>query len=135
MDAKPGGATLARQLFAAALIVIATAPSSAQSGRGLMHGYVAFEDVSYNEMSDGKVHARVELRADSKYSQGAYTAETDTHGSYDFKSIGMGEYILRITSPGYEPYETRLYIPSDFECRLATMLKKVKAKTGRADSR
>jgi hypothetical protein len=133
MESTLSGARFVRQLFAATLVVTAMPP--VQSGRGLMHGYVAFEDVSYNEMSDGKVHAKIELRADAKSSTAAYTAETTNYGSYDFKSVGMGEYVLRITSPGYEPYETRLYIPSDFECRLAVMLKKAKPKTGGASPR
>jgi hypothetical protein len=36
----------------------------------------------------------------------------------------MGEYVLRISSPGHATYEAEIYIPSDFVCRLATMLKK-----------
>jgi hypothetical protein len=124
---------LVRHALTATLILTATSP--AQSGRGLMHGYVAFEDVSYNEMSEGKVHAKVELRADSNSSTAAYTAETDNHGSYDFNPIALGEFVLRITSPGYAPYETRLYIPSDFECRLAVLLKKAPPKPGAGGAR
>lgn len=96
----------------------------AQSGRGLMHGYVAFEDLSYNEVSKGAVHATVELRTQKGGDRGAYTAKTNEHGSYDFPSIAMGEYVLRISAPGYATYEAKIYIPSDFECRLAVMLKK-----------
>jgi hypothetical protein len=100
----------------------------AQSGRGLMHGYVAFEDLSYNEVSKGAIHASVELRTQNG-DRDAYTAKTDDHGAYDFASIAMGEYVLRISAPGYATYEAKIYIPSDFECKLAVMLKKEKQKS------
>jgi len=96
----------------------------AQSGRGLMHGYVAFEDLSYNEVSKGAIHASVELRTQNGGDRDAYTAKTDEQGAYDFPRIAMGEYVLRISAPGYATYEAKIYIPSDFECKLAVMLKK-----------
>ncbi len=99
-------------------------PSHSQSGRGLMHGYVAFDDVSYNELAEGKIHATIALRGNSAFNHSVYTARTDTRGSYDIPAIGMGEYTLTITSPGHATYQINLYIPSDFECRLAVMLKK-----------
>ncbi len=125
INRKRSGAALALLLFSLFLLD-STSPSSAQSGRGLMHGYVAFEDVSYNDMATGDVHATVELRTEQGGDRGAYTAKTNEHGSYDFPSIAMGEYLLRISAPGYATYETRLYIPSDFECKLAVILKKKK---------
>lgn len=101
----------------------------AQSGRGMMHGYVEFEGVSWNDLPASKVRAKAELRGLGEFNHGVYTAETGEHGSYDIREITMGEYQLRVTAPGYKPYETRLLIPSDFECRLATALKKAVAKT------
>jgi hypothetical protein len=89
-----------------------------------MHGYVAFDDVSYNEVSQGAIHAKVELRGISKYNSSVYTAETDNHGSYDFPSTSLGEFALTISAPRHATYRTTIYIPSDFECRLATLLKK-----------
>lgn len=106
-------------------LVLAVVPSPAvQSGRGLMHGYVAFEDFSYNQVLEGAIKAKVELRGAGKYNKAVYTAETDVRGSYDIPGIGMGEYTLRITAPGHAAYSAEIYIPSDFECRLAVMLKK-----------
>ena len=107
----------------------------AQSGRGLMHGYVEFEDVSYNERLGGKIHATVELRALGEFHHGVYTAQTDERGSFDIAPISVGEYRLRITYAGYEPYEATIYIPSDFECRLAVLLKKAKKKQGATHER
>lgn len=98
----------------------------AQSGRGSVHGYVAFEDLSYIEVSEKKVHATIELRGNTEFNQGVYTAKTDEHGSYDLKNIPMGQYVLKISAPGYRTYQTEIYLPSDFNCSLAVMLKKEK---------
>ena len=99
---------------------------AAQSGRGLMHGYVGYDDVSYNEMTEGAIHAKVELRGATKHNHELYTAVTDNHGSYDLPGIGAGEYTLTISAPRHVTYKIDILIPSDFECRLATMLKKRK---------
>jgi hypothetical protein len=111
-------------LLSSAILGLPGAPPAVQSGRSLMHGYVAFDDFSYNEVLQGAIHAKVELRGNSENNHGVYSAETDNHGSYDIHAIGMGEYTLKITAPGHATYQIELYIPSDFECRLAIMLKK-----------
>jgi hypothetical protein len=113
-------------MFALALaLCCGGATASAQSGRGTLHGYVAFEDVAYNDLAEKKVRAKIELRGSTEFNRGvAYTAETNERGSYDIKSVAMGEYALRITSPGYAAYEIEVYIPSDFVCSLAVMLKR-----------
>jgi hypothetical protein len=122
---------VARALAAvAASLLLCCAVASAQSGRGSMRGYVDFEGISYNDMPASKVRARVELRGIGEYNGGQfYKVETDEHGLYDFGSISLGEFKLTISAPGYATYETTLLIPSDFECRLATALKKTRAKT------
>ena len=104
-------------------------PPAMQSGHGAMHGYVAFEDVSYNEVTQGAIHAKVELRGISNYNAAVYTTETDNHGAYDFPSTSLGEFMLTISAPRYATYRIHVYIPSDFQCRLATLLKK-RAGTG-----
>ena len=113
----------------AAILLIASlgcALALAQSGRGSMHGYVGFEDLSYLEVAEKKVHASIELRGNTEFNHEVYTAKTDEHGSYDIKSVPMGQYLLKISAPGYRSYQTELYIPSDFNCSLAVMLKKEK---------
>jgi hypothetical protein len=97
----------------------------AQSGRSGMRGYVAFEDLSYNDVAERKVHATAELRRHAGDKE-AVTTTTNEHGSYDFGSVSPGEYVLRISSPGYRVYETEIYLPSDFIGNLAVMLKKEK---------
>jgi hypothetical protein len=112
-------------MFLLALVMCGVDVVSAQSGRGALHGYVAFEDVAYNDLAEKKVRAKVELRGSTEFNRGVvYTAETNERGSYDIKSVAMGEYVLRISSPGHVPYEIEVYIPSDFVCSLAVMLKK-----------
>ena len=59
-----------------------------------MHGYVAFEDLSYLEVAEKKVHATIELRGNTEFNHEVYTAQTNEHGSYDLKTIPMGEYGL-----------------------------------------
>jgi hypothetical protein len=120
---------LSKTALAATLVVligICALVASAQSGRGSMHGYVGFEDLSYIEVAEKKVQATIELRGDTEFNHGLYTAKTNEHGSYDLKSIPMGQYVLKISSPGYRDYQTEIYLPSDFNCSLAVMLKKEK---------
>jgi hypothetical protein len=109
------------------LLLLLCEAVSAQSGRGAMHGYIAFEGVSFNDVAKGAIRAKIELRANSKGNHGVYRAETNEHGSYDLASIPMGEYRLRISSPGFRDYQTDIYIPSDFLCNLATMMKTARA--------
>ena len=52
--------------------------------------------------------------------------ETESHGNFDIKTIHMGEYEVRITSPGYQEYKTELFFPSDFKGCLGVLLKKEK---------
>jgi hypothetical protein len=107
-----------------AILLMLGSPLAAQSGRGTMHGYVGYDDISYNEMTQGAIHAHVELRGATKFNHELYTADTDNRGSYDVPAIGAGQYVLTISAPGHVSYRIDVYIPSDFECRLATMLKK-----------
>ena len=101
----------------------------AQSGRAAMHGFVAFEGLSYNDLPKSKVRAKVELKRSDRLKDTAYTTETDERGIYDFKIVTLGEFTLTISTPGYKTYQTELYIPSDFNCSLGTMMKKDVGKT------
>lgn len=109
-----------------ALVVLCVGLAQAQSGRGSVHGYVAFDDLSYLEVGEKNVHATIELRGNTEFNHEIYTTKTNEHGSYDLKSVPMGEYSLKISSPGYRTYETEIYLPSDFNCSLAVMLKRAK---------
>ena len=105
-------------------LVLVGASISAQSGRGSMHGYVAFEDISYLDVKTLGIRATVELRDPARSDVVVYTTRTDEHGLYDFGAISMGIYLLRISATGHMPYQTEVYIPSDFIGNLATMLRR-----------
>ena len=111
-------------LLALVVPLVFGGPAAKQSGRGLMHGYVAFEGVSYNEVTEGAIHAKVELRGSTPHNSTVFSAVTNNRGAYDLPAIYAGEYTLTISAPGHATYRIDVYIPSDFECRLATMLRK-----------
>lgn len=108
----------------AAGLALAAGAACAQSGRGSLHGYVAFADVSYELAAAQHLHAHIALRDYHEPGKGPRETDTDDHGIWDLPGVRMGEYRLKITAPKYRPYETILYVPSDFDCRLAVMLKR-----------
>ena len=109
---------------AIAILSIAVCSAWAQSGRGTMRGWVAFEDVGRNDVTIQDLHAHIELLSMSQHDRPLYSADTDEIGAYRIEKVQAGEFILRISAPGYVTYEIEIYIPSDFECNLATFLKK-----------
>jgi len=100
----------------------------AQSGRATFTGWVAFDGVAY---VDKQPVATVEIFRVEDKTKAAATATTDEHGHYAFSgSAPLGEVVLRISAPGYVTYEITMYVPSDFNGNLATLLKKAEAKAG-----
>ena len=108
-------------VFVAVLLGVASA-ARAQSGRATFTGWVAFDGVAY---VDKQPVATVEIFRAGEMSKAAATITTDEHGHYAFNgSAPLGEVVLRISAPGYVTYEIPMYVPSDFNGNLATMLKK-----------
>lgn len=106
-------------------LVLAAPSSRAQSGDGGLRGFVT-DSVS---AANGIAGARVELRElDVWYSATAkpatHVTKTDETGNYSFPKVRMGEYALRVTAEGFEPYETTLLITSDMAAVFGTLLKK-----------
>jgi hypothetical protein len=110
------------------VMLLAGATALAQSGRGGMRGYVDFQDVAYNDLPSKHLRAKVELRGIGVYNKSVYTTQTDEHGIWRFDEIGLGEYELLITAPGYREYKIEILIPSDFIGNLAIVLKKTSSK-------
>lgn len=108
------------RLLAFALLIIPGA-AHAQSGRATLNGWVAFEGVAY---VNKQPTATVQLRHVPPDTSVAYSMKTDEHGFYAFSPIGLGEFDLRITAPGYKPYDALVYVPSDFAGNWAVILKK-----------
>jgi hypothetical protein len=100
-----------RSLFVVSVPLLFTAQLYGQSGRGTMHGFVGYDDISYNDMTQGAIHAKVALRGATQHNHALYTAVTDNRGSYDIPSIGAGEYTLTISAPGHAAYRIDVYIP------------------------
>lgn len=117
------------------LVSLACTAIVAQSGRGTMRGYVGFEGVSYNDQTTKKLHAAIELRSVTEGDDRNYKGETTDYGSFDLKAVPMGEYQLKISAPGFKPYETEVYLPSDFNYSVATMLKAVESKPATTQQR
>jgi len=112
-------------LMAAAILMAATAPCWAQSGRASLHGWVAFENVAY---VDKQPRAKVRLRHDPPESSIVYSTETDEHGFFDFPRTSLGRFKLEVTAEGFQAYSADVYIPSDFVGNWAIQLKAVKSK-------
>ncbi len=95
------------RINAAKLLIIGTAwllwgsPAQAQSGRASMEGYVAFEGITWDEVARQGVKAKIEMRPISIKTDPVVKGETESHGNCQIKTIHMGEYEVRITSPGY----------------------------------
>lgn len=110
------------------ILTLACADTRAQSGSGGLRGFVT-ERVS---AANGIAGARVELRElyvwnDPKAKPDRHIAITDETGNYSFPKVRMGEYTLRVTAEGFEPYEMTLLITSDMSAKLGTLLKKKEA--------
>lgn len=101
-----------------------------QSGQGFINSWVVFEGA---DEEDGKPEKRAKVELLTSAGRVAYKTETGESGGYLISQIVPGEYVLRITSPGYRVYTAKIYIPNDFETKFVTMLKKRVSK--RAKSR
>jgi hypothetical protein len=99
--------------------------ASAQSGRAVMKGYVAFENIAY---VDKQPRARVQLCAGARGKNCGATTETDEHGLFAISPAPLGEWWFRISAPGFVTYEINIYLPSDFIGNLAVMLKRAENK-------
>jgi len=112
----------------AAFLLLFALPAHAQSGRATFTGWVAFDGIAY---VDKQPTAKIELfRADDKTRENPATSTTtDEHGHYALQPAPLGDFILRISAPGYATIEIPVYLPSDFTGNLATLLKKAETKS------
>ena len=94
--------------------------TSAQSGRGWMDGFIVHDSATH-----AAAGAKVELTAVAPRSgDGKLAAVADKQGEYKFKEIPYGDYVLRVTSEGYEPYQIEIYIMPDVQTKIHVRLKK-----------
>jgi len=95
-----------------------------QSGRSWMKGFV-FADSD----TRGLPAATVELVGDQnndRLRSVRLTATTAQDGAYSIQNIPYGDYTFRVSSPGYESYEIKLYIGSDMLTQIHVKLKRKK---------
>jgi|SRR6188472_3850923 hypothetical protein len=117
---KRNGKVIAFASVTAAILLTAFSASLAQSGGASLHGWVAFEDVTY---VDVQPRAKVVLQHDPTGSGPAYSMETDEHGFFEFPHTSLGRFKLEITAKGFLPYSADVYMPSDFAGSWAVQLK------------
>jgi hypothetical protein len=92
----------------------------AQSGRGWMDGFVVLESAT-----KAAAGAMVELTALAPRSgSGKLSGKADERGEYKFKEIPYGDYTLRVSSEGYEPYQIEIFIMPDVQTKIHIRLKK-----------
>jgi hypothetical protein len=111
-----------------ATVFLFSGMAAAQSGRAVMKGYVAFENVAY---VDKQPRAKVELCAGPGGKECGASTMTDEHGIFEISPAPLGELWLRISTPGFKTYEINIYLPSDFIGNLAVLMKRADNKTSR----
>jgi hypothetical protein len=92
----------------------------AQSGQGDLAGFVR---LSGRDNDAVRVTVKI-TRLSSPPQRHVMTSDSgDIYHRYAFKRIRMGEYRIRISAPGYVPYDTILLLGSDMHGVLAVCLR------------
>jgi Carboxypeptidase regulatory-like domain len=115
-------------IFVIALLVLCLAPvAPAQSGRGSLQGYVTSR-VGNGGIPDVKIEIdSIETISGRKENR---ETNTDENGRYEMLQVTMGEYLLTISAPGYETYQSKIFIGSDMRVVLGTLLHRKKETSG-----
>jgi len=104
------------------LLTAVAATTRAQSGRCMIEGYVVGES-----HYDAIAGATVELIRDEEPSPRRTvkpSGMTDVKGKYSFKGVLYGDYTLRVSAPGYVPYQIKIYMLSDATTQLHVRLRR-----------
>lgn len=101
-------------------VLLLPGAAHAQSGRGWMDGFVYLE-----RPTQGAAGAKIELTPlPPRSGSGKLVAKANERGEYKIADIQYGDYMLRVSSPGYRTYEIELYIMPDAHTRIHVRLKK-----------
>ena len=114
-----------RPLQCLLLLMILALSASAQSGRCVMEGFVVGES-DYPGLAGATVELIGDPHNDSLRSV-KLVAKADDQGKYSLKEIPHGDYILRVSAPGYVTYRINIYMLSDTTTQLHFKLRKAKA--------
>lgn len=124
MTTTPPKIFLLAAALAASLSLAAAVAARAQSGEGTLRGYVTDRATAANGLAGARVELRAVLTRAGEKGPRSHVVVTDRTGNYSTGRVRMGEYVLRITAEGFEPYETTILISSDMEAVIGTLLKK-----------
>jgi hypothetical protein len=111
-------------VIALALMISAFAVQ-AQSGISSAGGVVADETAKRKGNFVGLKGAKVELEQNVKDSPRKFTTTTDKSGVYSFREIPYGDYVLRVSAPGYRSYELKFFVDSDGSADITVLLWKI----------
>ena len=110
-------------IFSVIAIFILSLSVFAQSGQGVLKGFV-----TAGIRDSSAIAATVELRAIKNWSK---TESVETieakDGYYEFET-SFGNYLLTISAKGYEPYQTKVFIPSSSTLSWGTLLERTKSR-------
>ena len=111
----------------AVLLMITAVGVRAQSGISRVVGTVADAPAAKGE---GKfvvvTGANVEIEQDVKISPRKFTTTTDEHGSFGFKEIPYGHYLLKVSAPNYGSYELKFFVDSDGSADITVLLRRLR---------
>lgn len=124
------------------LTLLLAAPASAQSGHGGIEGLVVPFDTStvrgygaggWRDDGGAGLEPGAVAEASPTLTLIPLVAHLDpdtlttraagNHGAFEFSHVPMGSYRLRVTAPGFEPWELEVYLPSDYLMRLSVLLR------------
>lgn len=102
------------------LIFLSSISASAQSGIGVVRGWVVDQNAA---VKDGKfvgiAGAKVEI--------GGTAVKTDKNGTYDSGELqGNENYRLKISAPGYRDYELSIFIGSEEIVQISVLMLKTR---------
>ncbi len=109
-----------RSAIGTALMLVG-ARLTAQSGRSSMTGIVFDPSETH-----GIAEATVLLTGDPgtpRLATVAFTTPTDEEGHYSFNRLPYGDYLFRVSAPGFVPYQVNIYIAPDAQTALHVKLR------------
>ena len=105
-------------------LMIAAVVVQAQPGISSVAGTVADAPAAKGEGKFVVVSgANVEIEQDVKNSPRKFTTTTDEHGSFRFKEIPYGLYLLKVSAPNYGRYELKFFVDSDGSADITVLLR------------
>lgn len=113
-----------RVALVAMTLMIPAVGIRAQSGISTAGGVVADGTATRQGKFVAVIGAKVELEQDVKERPRKFAATTNDSGGYGFQEIPYGQYVLKVSAPGYRNYELKFFVDSDGSAYIAVLLSK-----------